>query len=198
MAVALPASPPVLYQPMKKWRIAVVLAVITVLVAGHAIDIYLLREHWPFSYYHMYARVEKRRTVGVFSLFGLMREPGYRALERITSARYVPPLSEGRLRVILMAAYRRGEDPKNIEDTKQVMADYMRLYESRRIAGLHDGPRMQEIHFYRLVWRLRGEQTYLSKPLVSEEILRMTWEDVHALDAPLPLDDFPEEDTEQQ
>ena len=90
----------------------------------------------------------------------------------------LPPLNAGRLRVILMAAYRRGTTEQNLADAKRVMADYMRTYEARRVAGLHDGPRMTEIHLYRLTWKLRPDGTHATRPWKSEPLLKLTWDDV--------------------
>jgi hypothetical protein len=184
-------------QPVKRWRVWLVFALVALLVVGHGIDIAGQREHWPFSHYPMYARAEKKKRQELLSLFGLMRAPGYRALVRITDPRYVPPLNEGRLRVILMAAYRRGTTEKNLADARQVMADYMKLYESRRAAGLHDGPRMTEVHLYKLTWKLRPDGTHATRPWKSEPLLKLTWDEVAnpratpPVVAPPPLDDEP-------
>ncbi len=124
-------------------------------------------------------RVERKKRQSLLSLFGTMRAPGFRRTVRLTDPSYVPPMSEGRLRVILMSAYRRGEEPKNIEDTKRVMADYWRQYEARRIAGLHDGPRMTELSLYRLTWRLRPDGSASARPWKSEPLITMTWDEVY-------------------
>jgi hypothetical protein len=163
---------------MSPWRYLVALGLVAFILGGHILDITWAREHWPFSYYPMYARVESARKQTLLSLSGLMRSPGKRAIVRLTDSRYVPPLNEGRLRVILMAAYRRGDRPQNIDAVKQVMRDYMRLYEARRIAGLHDGPQMQEIYLYRFTWNLRPDGTPQSKPSKSEQLLKVTWAEV--------------------
>lgn len=160
--------------PMKRWRVWMVLTLIAFLIVGHAVDVFAKREDWPFSYYPMYARVEKKKRLEMYSLFGLLRAPGYRALARITDPKYVPPLGESRLRVILMGAYRRGDQPQNTEDARQVMRDYLRLYESRRVAGLHDGPPMTEIYLYRLTWKLRPDGTPESHPWKSEPLLKVS------------------------
>ena len=165
-----PAPAPAI-APMKRWRVWVVFALVTLLVVGHGIDIAAQREHWPFSHYPMYARAEKKKRQELLSLFGTMRAPGYRAMVRLTDPNYVPPLNEGRLRVILMAAYRRGERPQDIAAARQVLADYMRMYESRRLAGLHDGPPMREIWLYRLTWKLRPDGTAGSRPSIKEPLL---------------------------
>ena len=176
--------------PMKAWRVWLVFALVALLVVGHAIDIYGMREHWPFSHYPMYARVEKKKRLELLGLFGLLRAPGYRGEVWLTDGRYVPPLNEGRLRVILMAAYRRGTDPKNIEDTRQVMEDYMRAYEARRVAGLHDGPRMLELTLYRMTWRLREDGTHATRPRTKEPLMKLTWRDLDQRATP-PADPAP-------
>jgi len=178
---------------MRRWRQWLVYGLIALLVGGHLNDMRRQAEHWPFSNYPMYARIEKRPRLELLSLFGMMRAPGYRALVRITDPRYVPPLNEGRLRVILMAAFRRGADEKNFADARQVMADYLRTYESRRIAGLHDGPRITELSLYRLTWKLRPDGTHRTKPWKSEELIKLTWADLDEpahppTDAPPPSD----------
>jgi hypothetical protein len=165
-------------QPMKRWRVWVVFGLVTLLVAGHGIDIGAQREHWPFSHYPMYARAEKKKRQELLSLFGTMRAPGYRAMVRLTDPNYVPPLNEGRLRVILMAAYRRGATEQNLADARRVMADYMRAYEARRVAGLYDGPRMTEVHLYRLTWKLRPDGTHASAPWRREPLLTVRWDDL--------------------
>ncbi len=162
-----------------------VLLLIAFLFIGHAIDILAMREDWPFSYYYMYARVEKKTRLDLLSLFGLVREPGKRALVRITDRKYVPPLAEARLRVILMAAYRGGETPENIANAKQVLADYLRLYEARRIAGLHDGPRMIEVHLFRLAWKLKPDGTPESRPSKSVPLLKVTWDEIQQPSQPV-------------
>jgi hypothetical protein len=165
-------------QPMKRWRVWVVFGLVTLLVVGHGIDIAAQREHWPFSHYPMYARAEKKKRQELLSLFGTMRAPGYRAMVRLTDPNYVPPLNEGRLRVILMAAYRRGTTEQNLADARRVMADYMRAYEARRVAGLHDGPRMTEIHLYRLTWKLRPDGTHATRPWKQEQLLTLRWDEL--------------------
>jgi hypothetical protein len=172
-----------------------VFALVAMLVIGHGIDIAAQREHWPFSHYPMYARAEKKRRQELLSLFGTMRAPGYRAMVRITDPKYVPPLNEGRLRVILMAAYRRGAREKNVADGKRIMIDYMRMYESRRAAGLHDGPRMTEIHLYRLTWKLRPDGTPTAAPSKREHLLTVKWDELEKPStAPVELPPPPSDD----
>ena len=60
----------------------------------------------------------------------------------------------------------------------RVMADYMRAYEVRRVAGLHDGPRMTEIHLYRLTWKLRPDGTHATRPWKQEQLLTLKWDEL--------------------
>ena len=94
----------------------------------------------------MYARVEKKRSVSVLSLYAVIKRDGKRSVVRVTDAPdipQIPALTEGRLRVILMSAWNRppGND---VAAANQVLADYIRLYETKRLAGEIDGPQLLE------------------------------------------------------
>ena len=121
-----PAAAPTI-QPMKRWRVWLVLALVALLVVGHGIDIAGQREHWPFSHYPMYARAEKKKRQELLSLFGTMRAPGYRAVVRIDrpqlrpAAERGPPARDPHGRV---PARDNGEEPRRRAST--CMADYMR------------------------------------------------------------------------
>lgn len=169
------APAPAQVRLMKPWRIVLVFALIAFIAFGHLYDIVKAKEHWPFSYYPMYARVEKPGVQQLLALYGKLRYPDGRTIDWLTSSRYVPPLNEGRLRVILMAAWRGADREKK---AKQVMRDYMRVYESRRIAGLHNGPPMEEIYLYDVTWKLRPDGNRQSKPSKAKQLLKLSWQEV--------------------
>jgi hypothetical protein len=156
--------------PMKTWRIWLVLGVAAVITFGHLYDIITKTEQWPFSYYPMYARAEKKRVQHVISLFAVIKRDGKRQVVRVTDAPDIPQiaaLNEGRLRVILMSAWNR--PPGNNEAAaKQVLADYIRLYESRRHTGEIDGPKILEARLYKLTWKLRADGSRTKKPTATE------------------------------
>ncbi|MGH7178591.1 MAG: hypothetical protein ACREJC_14535, partial [Tepidisphaeraceae bacterium] len=141
--------------PMARWRVLLVGAVACGLVSIHAFDVVTQTEQWPFSYYFMYARTQKRAQLQVLALFGVFKDGKKTMIRRITEDKFVPPLNERRLRNMLMAAWGKGQTTKNIRGTARLLRDYMKLYESRRLLGLHQGPEMIEARMYKLTWPLR-------------------------------------------
>ena len=139
------AAPVTSCAPMRPWRIWLVATLAGLLVVGHLFDIITQVEHWPFSFYPMYGRVQKKSRLQILSLYGVMQQGKRAKGERITSSAYVPQLGEARLRNIFIASWGRdGSGPRAKRDTAAILRDYLKLYESRRLAGLHDGPPMVE------------------------------------------------------
>jgi hypothetical protein len=160
------AAPTILPVPMKSWRVWLVLCLAGAITAGHLYDVISQTEQWPFSYYPMYARAEKRQSLTVLSLYAVIKRDGHRRVVRVTDAPdlpQLPALNEGRLRVILMAAWNR--PPGNNEAAaRDVLGDYIRLYEAHRLAGLLDGPQILEARLYKLTWRLGPDGSRKSRP----------------------------------
>jgi hypothetical protein len=155
----MPALQPV--ATMKQWRVALVAGLAIVLVFGHAYDMLTLREHWPFSFYPMYGRSQKRPQLQVLSLYLVTPLTKTKTNKwRLLSGEYVPPLSEPRMRNILMASWGRdGTAPKALKDTARILADFLRMYESRRVMGLHTGPPIVEAQLCRVTWRVKQGAT---------------------------------------
>ncbi len=156
--------------PMRRWRIWLVVGIILVLTFGHLWDIVTRTEQWPFSYYPMYARLEKKRSLTVISLFAVINRDGRRRVVRVTDAPDIPQLAalnEGRLRVILMSAW-NSNGGNNVEAAKRTIADYIRMYEARRMSGEFDGPQMIEARLYKLTWAVRSDGSRAKRPSKSE------------------------------
>jgi len=133
-----------------------VFALAAVLLGGHLFDIIRQREHWPFSFYPMYGRVQRKPVLKVPALYGLMKEGKRAKGERITRS-FVPQLSEARIRNILLAAWGRdGSAPNSKQKIAAILYDYIKLYESRRRAGRHDGPPMVEAQFVQITWSVKS------------------------------------------
>lgn len=162
--------------PMKSWRIWLVLSFAGLLAAWHLYDIISQTEQWPFSYYPMYARVEKKRSLSVLSLYAVIKRDGKRHVVRVTDAPdipQIPALTEGRLRVILMAAWNK--PPGNNEQAaRTVLADYIRLYDNLRRLGTIDGPEILEARLYKVTWKLRSDGKHSSRPTATELLASTT------------------------
>jgi len=144
--------------PVKRWRVWMVWALAAVLVLGHSFDIVTLTEHWPFSYYQMYARVQKNPQLELLSLCAIVQDGKRQRQVRITES-FVPQLGEARMRNILMASWGRPTRPNRnaARDVSAILRDYLKMYESRRVAGLHDGPPMLEAQLCRITWKLKPD-----------------------------------------
>lgn len=165
---------------MRSWRVWVVLVVAGVITSWHLYDIITQTEQWPFSYYQMYARVEKKRSVSVLSLYAVIKRDGKRHVLRVTDAPdipQIPALTEGRLRVILMSAWNRppGND---VAAANQVLADYIRLYETKRLSGEIAGPQILEARLYKVTWRLNKDGGRRTRPTSSELLTSVITRDV--------------------
>jgi hypothetical protein len=150
---------PLITVPMKRWRTWLVAALAAVIVLGHGYDIAAQVEHWPFSFYPMYGRVQKKKTLQMLALYTVSPDPVRRrkfVVNRLIESKYVPPLNEVRMRNILMMSWGRdGTKPGAVLATAAVLRDFLRLYESRRVAGLHDGPPIVEAQLRRITWRVK-------------------------------------------
>jgi len=121
---------------MPRWRVWMVFALAAVLLGGHLFDIIRQREHWPFSFYPMYGRVQKKRLLRMPALYGVMQDGKREKGQRITRS-YVPQLSEARIRNILIAAWDRNDIPKS---KRKVAAGGTRRNTWRRIGRRYPGP----------------------------------------------------------
>src|SRR5438874_8678592 len=113
--------------PMKRWRVWMVVALAGVLILGHAYDILVQREHWPFSYYQMYARVQKKHRLELLNICLIVQDGKREKTIRITDQNFVPQLSEARIRNILMVAWGRPDDPNRTaaRDAANILRDYL-------------------------------------------------------------------------
>jgi hypothetical protein len=157
--------------PMRRWRVALVVLVAAFLVGGHLYDAWSQREHWPFSFYPMYGRVQRKPQLQMLSLFVITRDAdGKKHRTRITSGDYVP-LSSSRLRNILMASWGRdGTAPGAVRRTADILREYARIYELRRKLGLHNGSPLLEVQLCLMTWKVRSD-ALLQKPRSIESLL---------------------------
>ena len=125
------AAPVTSCAPMPRWRIALVATLAVVLIVGHVFDIVTQTEHWPFSYYPMYGRVQSKSRLRIPAFYGVMQRGNRTKGQRITSPEYVPQLGEARLRNILIASWGAdGTAPKAKRETAAILA---RLPEALRV-----------------------------------------------------------------
>lgn len=149
-------------------RFLIVHCAIVVIGGGSLLHIALAREQWPFSHYPMYASVrgpEFQRT----RFYGVTEEG---AEHPINVREYLRPFDDARLSLALK---RLSDRPNGEELLSQALEETLDLYEKRRLAGEHDGPRLKGIAAYRLRWQLRPDLSNLEEP--EQKVLLMAWED---------------------
>ncbi len=142
------------------WRIVLVHLGLVVLVGGMGFDTVVGREHWPFSHYPMYSRIELDRSTTSLQLYGIPADGSsteFALLER----QYIQPFDKTRLR----SALRRMQAQPNGDGRLRVaLQDVLTRYEVLRRAGRHDGPPLRGIRAYELEWQLDPWAANRSRP----------------------------------
>jgi len=152
-----------------KRREFLVYAVIFVITCGSLFDIVTRREHWPFSPYAMYSSVKRDYYTSKTELFGVTKSdpPGEIPL---MEPQYIQPLSRLRLSTALK------RKPGNVTYEKyytEALRRVLERYETLRIAGAHDGPRLKGIRFYKYHWKLDPRARNADRPDRRELILEI-------------------------
>ena len=133
---------------------------LAVLLAGSGFDILAGREHWPFSNYPMYSRIERDRTVTKLHLYGVPEGAATREFP-LLDHRYIQPFDKTRLTSALQQLQRRPDAERQLREAAR---DVLERYEVLRQAGRHDGPPLQAVRLYRLEWRLDPRARNVDQP----------------------------------
>ena len=133
---------------MRRARVLLVHGLIAVLVIGHLYDVARQQEHWPFSNYPMWARLSKDWHINTVVPVGLTDDTPPEEVPLMEDAYFAPmPLQYQRLTFQGVA-----RSPKRAGERDKVLGDYLRHYEQRREAGLHDGPPLMGLRLYEQRW----------------------------------------------
>src|SRR5215213_2617178 len=143
-ATETPAGPE---RVMSPWRVRMVYAVLGAIVVGHFYEIARQQEHWPFSNYPMWAQVTDKWELASIETVGLTDEP-YPQEINLNDPAYFAPLPVYYQRLIL------GRFARRQSTRDRVFGDYLRRYERRRAAGLHQGPALKGLRAYETVWTM--------------------------------------------
>ena len=135
---------------MPRSRLILVHLIIAVIVVGSGFDIIVGREHWPFSNYPMYSRIEQDDTVTRLRFYGVPSVPDAAELP-LLDERFIAPFDQTRLNAALQQLSR---DPEGDRLLCEAARDTLARYELRRRASLHDSPPLRAIKLYRLTWQI--------------------------------------------
>lgn len=150
-----PAGPGALEpRPPPRGRRRLVAAMAFAISAGSLTEIALdppyRREHWPFSQYQMYSDLPKT-TVVMRRLYGVVSGSGREIA--LSSKPYIAPFDHSRL----WFSWDRIDRSSERESLLPIaLRDCLDRYESRRVAGQHDGPRLEAGRLYLVHWTLDG------------------------------------------
>ncbi len=122
---------------------------IAAIVLGSGFDMLVGREHWPFSHYPMYSRIERADTTTKLHLYGVARGPDAAEFP-LLEPRYIAPFDKTRLTAALQRLRR---EPDGEARLREALRDALDRYEASRAEGRHDGPPLQAIRLYAVTWR---------------------------------------------
>lgn len=113
------------------------------LVGLHLYELARDSEHWPFCSYPMYSRLEEEPTVESQRLVGLHAETG--AEIWLHGRKYTDPFDQSRLAEAFGLIGSAGDSRERWD---RALGDLLQRYEQRRLAGLHDGPKLRGMRVY--------------------------------------------------
>jgi hypothetical protein len=129
-------------------RSFVVHALIAAIASGSLASIFTGRELWPFLSYPMYAALAGGRAqwfwISGDSDTGEIPLHGYR---------YLHPAGEQRLGLGLRTLAEQTNGGRKVADALMSLAA---RYETARLAGRHDGPKLQALRVYEVSWDVRS------------------------------------------
>jgi hypothetical protein len=141
-------------------RLLAVHALIGVLVLGSFFDIVTGTEHWPFSPYPMFSRVEREPTLQVFRIIGVTNEAAPREIP-IRDYGMLRPLDQCR---VATAFARTVNNTRRAPLTHEMLRDRLFHYEQLRVAGEHEGPPLSAIRLYDTFFLLDSEGRNVEHP----------------------------------
>ena len=143
-------------------------AVVALLVGGSAWDTLTGTEHWPFSPYPMFSRVERERTLDSLVIRGVGADGGERELS-IRDGAMLGPFDQCRI-TTAMQRVAAGDEPR----LATMLGDTLARYESARERGAHDGPPLRALRVYQAHWSLSPDASNVEAPdqmrLLSEAV----------------------------
>ena len=149
-------------QPMRRWRVWMVYAVLFAIVGGHLIEVVTQREHWPYSPYQMWSIPSTSWDLTHYYLRGVTAEPVPREID-LYESQYLYPLPSRFMNLHLIEAAKDAEKGKTARQAA-VARETLKHYEKRRQAKEHDGPPLQAIRLYRFDWKMDTDATNAKSP----------------------------------
>ncbi len=144
---------------VSKPRVLLLHVVIILLILGHFFDLAFDKEHWPFSQYPMYSRLQSEYSYSGLRLYGVTQEEPHREIP-LRSSDYIGPFIPFRLETA-MSQISSKEDPELLN---KALLDTLSRYEKLRLAGRHEGPPLQSVRLYEQQWQLAARAENVDWP----------------------------------
>ena len=153
---------------MSKGRLAVVYGLSLLIFGGALSDLARDTEHWPFSQYPMFSRIDVSKTFSRLQLYGVVQHSPLIEVPMDINL-YLQPFDNSRLPPALEHALRENR-------LEEGVTDCLTRYEALRRAGRHKGPPLVAMRLYRLTWTLDTSASNVDRPdrrdLVTEVPMR--------------------------
>jgi hypothetical protein len=130
-------------------------------MGGSLYDIITKGDHWPFSSYPMFAKVQREYSAVTLGAFGVTEDRREIPLRDFS---FIAPFDQCRLRI----AFDHMKQQKEQARLEVALQDCLMRYESRRLAGQHQGPRILEAKLYQLEWQLYSPRNHSKRKLIAE------------------------------
>ncbi len=142
--------------PRRKILVASLFALILI---PHAIVLVSQKwEAWPFLRYPIFPDAKRDRVVRYYRAEGILPNGGEFPLTR---SEYTAPLDPSRLHAMVSVLNRDLPSP---EQYHRAAADMLKRYESLRLKGRHDGPAINGLRIYRVIWDLDSRAANVDAP----------------------------------
>ncbi len=155
---------------MSRPRLLTVNLLLLVILAGSLTDIALGREHWPFSPYPMYSRLELARETSKVMLFAVP-ENAEKAPFPLQTWEMIQPFERTRLNT---AMARLARSPQAEEALRAAARDVWRRY----LEGRRARPELREVRVYQVHWPLLPDASNVRNFAVKRLLLTLRERDL--------------------
>jgi hypothetical protein len=159
-------------RPMRSRGVVAAYVVIVLIIGGSLFDMVRDSEHWPWSNFPMYSRLEdKGATFQDYRLYGVPTANPLAEFSLATDGRFTQPFDTSRLAEALAEL---ANDPH----VHQGIEDCLRRYENLRKAGAHDGPEIGALRLYRVTFKIdpygKNTETPEEKTFIDQAVVLPT------------------------
>lgn len=150
---------------MTAGRRKLIRGVSAVIVFAHLVAMLFMIDHWPLSNYPMFSSL-KNEYVSRQVVCGVA--PDGSEVE-LRNNKYFSPLGSNKLSMCLSGASRADRKQRRMGNASQprlpkVAGSLLEIYNTRRAAGLHNGPPMEGLRLYEVTWRIDPTLANLDRP----------------------------------